>query len=254
MSQKRSVWKNRPDGKTVKRNAVAQFYTSRPVELLNSPAFRVISRAAHLALARIEIELRQHAGNGNGKLIVTKEQFVKYGIHQDSIAPALRELEDLGILFIKHGRGGNAEHREPNRFFLNYLCGAIDAHEQITDAWKRFRTVDDAEQTARKARNAKDPNKVAYSRRNSCRKNRARKPCLVPDTKSMSEPSQLSGMETMSTAPDTETMPTIDISGDGEQSGPLSSEAQASQAGAVDDPPPSRICPEAATGNASMTV
>ena len=57
MSQKRSVWKNRPDGKTVKRNAVAQFYTSRPVELLNSPAFRVISRAAHLALARIEIEL-----------------------------------------------------------------------------------------------------------------------------------------------------------------------------------------------------
>ena len=116
--------------------------------------------------------------------------------------------------------------------------------------------MEEAQQTASIARKAKDQSKVAYSRRNASRKNisRARKPCLKPAMETMPETEKFSGMETMPTGPDTETMPTIDISGDGEQSGPLSSEAQASQAGAVDDPPPSRICPEAATGNASMTV
>jgi hypothetical protein len=125
---KRSKWKNTPEGKTVKRNSVAQYFASRPVELIASPAMRVLSRAAHLALLRIELELRQHAGNGNGKLFVTKEQFIEYGLHQDAIAPALRELDAIGIVIITvHGRGGNAEHRQPNRFLV------------ITNPWKRLK-------------------------------------------------------------------------------------------------------------------
>ncbi len=98
MSKTRSVWKNTPDGKTVKRNSIAQYFMARPVELIASPAMRILSRAAHLALLRIEIELRSHAGQGNGKLMVTQSQFVEFGIHRDMIAPALRELNALGII------------------------------------------------------------------------------------------------------------------------------------------------------------
>jgi hypothetical protein len=175
MSKKRSVWKNTPEGKTIRRNSVAEYFTSRPVALLETPAFRVLSRAAHLAMSRIELELRHHAGNGNGKLIVTKQQFIEYGLHKDSIAPALRELEALGIIIItQRGRGGNAEHRQPNRFLLNYMCGAVDAHEQVTNTWKRVQTVDEAEKLCAEARESKDPKNVAYGRRNAARKTRPR--------------------------------------------------------------------------------
>ena len=117
---KRSAWKNTAEGKTIKRNSVAQYFTSRPVELIASPALRILSRAGHLALLRIELELRSHAGHGNGKLIVTKQQFAEFGIHPRMIAPALRELNALAIaITTMQGRGGNAEHRQPNRFLLN---------------------------------------------------------------------------------------------------------------------------------------
>jgi hypothetical protein len=167
----RSVWKNRPDGKTVRRNILAERWTSRPVELLESPALRALSRAAHQALIRIEIELRHHAGNANGKLIVTKQQFVEYGLHPQAVAPALRELDALSIICIKHGRGGNAEYWQPNRFLLNYACGAVDAHDEITNTWKRFKTLQEAEQTAASARAAKDQARVASGRRNARRRN-----------------------------------------------------------------------------------
>ena len=177
----RSVWKNRADGETVRRNTLSAFYSSRPVELLESPALRVLSRAAHLALIRIEVELRHHAGNRNGELIVTKQQFIEFGLHEQAIAPALRELQALHIIGIKHGRGGNAEYRQPNRFLLNYLCGAVDAHDQITNGWKRFSTLEEAERIASAARAAKDQARVAFGRRNTRRKiiSRGWKPTLL---------------------------------------------------------------------------
>jgi hypothetical protein len=173
MSGKRSVWKNTPEGKTVRRNIVAQWHHSRPKELLESPALRILSRAAHLALLRIEIELRNHAGQANGKLIVTHEQFIEYGVRRHQVASALRELEALGpIIITVHGRGGNAEHREPNRFLLNYLCGAVDAHEQITNSWNRIQTMKEAGAIARAARANKNPAKVSYGFRISGRKSK----------------------------------------------------------------------------------
>jgi hypothetical protein len=86
-----SKWRNK-DGKTVKRNIVASQFGSRPLELMESPALRVLSRAAHLALLRIEIELRKHGGHDNGALPVTKQNFVEFGIHQDAVAPAFTRI------------------------------------------------------------------------------------------------------------------------------------------------------------------
>ena len=214
---KRSAWKNTAEGKTIKRNSVAQYFTSRPVELIASPALRILSRAGHLALLRIELELRQHAGRCNGKLIVTKEQFVEFGLHPRMVAPALRELEALGIIRIEHGRGGNAEHRQPNRFLLNYLCGAVDADEQITNAWRLFKTMDEAVEVRRTARKAKDPQKVAYSRRTAGKRNnfRGHKMYPKPGTQSAPEIQKFPGAQSVPTGPGAQSVPTVDISGGG---------------------------------------
>jgi hypothetical protein len=215
MSEKRSAWRNRSDGKTVRRNIVAAHHTSRPVELIASPAMRVLSRAAHLVLLRIELELRHHAGRANGKLIVTDLQFIKFGVHKNSIAAALRELKALGIIRIRHGRGGNAEHRQPNRFLLNYLCGAVDADEEITNAWERFKTLEEAENVASAARTAKDPRKVAWGKRNAAKKNnfRPRKVRVKPPSETGGEYGQFPPPETGGTSPPPETGGTLDISG-----------------------------------------
>ena len=71
-------------------------------------------------------------------------------MHPRMIPAALRELAALGIIQITmHGRGGNAEYRQPNRFLLNYQCGAVDAYEQITNAWNKFKTLEEAEESRR---------------------------------------------------------------------------------------------------------
>jgi hypothetical protein len=227
MSKNRSKWKNRPDGKTVRRNSVAEFYTSRPVELIASPALRVLSKTAHLALLRIELELRQHAGRQNGKLIVTKQQFVEFsGVHPRLVAPALRELEALGIIIItERGRGGNAEHRQPNRFRLNYLCGAVDDQEVPTNGWKRYKTLVEAEQIAQAARAAKDPERVAYGRKTGHKRNISRDHLVypVPGPLSVPETAKFSGPLSVPTGPGPLSVPTSDISGGGGDEADVSS-------------------------------
>jgi hypothetical protein len=205
------------NGQTVRRNTLAKHFNTRPVELLNSPAFRVLSRHALLAQARIELELRQHGGHGNGKLIVTTQQFIEYGIERRRVPEALRELDALGIIRITvHGRGGNAEHWQPNCFLLNYLCGAVDAHDQITDVWNRFKTLEEAEEVAAAARAAKNPQKVAFSRRNAKTKNISQVPKLhIPRTKTVPGNGNFPGTKAVPLGPGTKTVPTIEISGGG---------------------------------------
>jgi hypothetical protein len=225
-----SVWKNRPDGKTVRRNIVAQWYSSRPKELLESPALRILSRAAHQALLRIEIELRNHGGHANGKLIVTQAQFIEYGVHRHQVASALRELEALGLIVITvRGRGGNAEYRQANRFLLNYLCGAVDAHEQITNVWKRVGTMEQAEAIASAARVDKNAAKVSCGRRTYRQKSKT-----FPDPSFCQFPTPVSGVEngkfptpeTGVTVPTPETGVTFDTSGGGGAAAAVSKEGK----------------------------
>jgi hypothetical protein len=145
-------------------------WCSRPRELLESASYRVLSRAAHRVLSRIELELRYHAGKDNGRLPVTYEQFEHYGLDRGSIAPALRELERLGFIEItEHGRGGNAEYRIPNLFRLTYEPAASG---NPTNEWKRFpghvdkaadaEMMAEADYVAHMAR--KDRNRIAVER------------------------------------------------------------------------------------------
>jgi hypothetical protein len=68
--------------------------------MLESPAYRVLSRAARMVLDRIEIEHMHHGGRENGNLPVTYNDFVVYGIHRHGISPAIRESQALGFIEI----------------------------------------------------------------------------------------------------------------------------------------------------------
>jgi hypothetical protein len=129
-------------------------YIRHPVDLIRSPAMRVLSRAGHKVLMCIESELCKHAGKDNGKLPVTYEDLEHFGVHRLGISAALREVEALGLNQItEHGRGGNAEYRRPNLMRLTYL--PIDQDHPATNEWKAITTVEEAEAIAKKARTPK---------------------------------------------------------------------------------------------------
>jgi hypothetical protein len=125
-------------------------WVPRSVELLKSPAWRVLSLSSHRVLDRLDIELRAHAGTNNGALIVTYKQFEEHGVHHRMLPLAIREIEALGLVEItQRGRGGNAEYRLPHRFRITYQpTDCADA----TNEWRRITSIQDAEQITRHAR------------------------------------------------------------------------------------------------------
>jgi hypothetical protein len=150
-----------------RRSRIIGQFSVRLIEMMESPAYRVLSLSAHLVISRVEVELGQHGGNDNGKLPVTTDDFVEYGMHRTSVAPAIREAEALGFIRVtERGRGGNAEHRSPNKFLLTYAHGRGSRAQEPPHDWRRIKTLEEARKIARDARNAKDPNAVAYGKRN----------------------------------------------------------------------------------------
>jgi hypothetical protein len=159
------AFKNR-DGKTIRRSTLSGQFSGRPVEMLESPAYRVLSRGAHQVMSRIEIELRHHGGRDNGKLPVTFDDFVEYGLDRHAIAPAIRELEALGFIEVtERGRAGNAEHRSPNKFRLTFANNR-DRGEPSHD-WRKITTMEEAQQLASAARAAKRQRLAHRGRKNT---------------------------------------------------------------------------------------
>jgi hypothetical protein len=122
-------------------------YVTHLRALIESPAWRVLSLSALRLLARIEIEHMRHGGQENGKLAVTYDDFIKYGINRHAIAPAIRECIALGVLLVtRPGRGGNAEFRAPNLFLLPYM-----ETDTAAQKWRQIATIQEAEAVARTA-------------------------------------------------------------------------------------------------------
>jgi hypothetical protein len=145
-----------------RRNRISGQFAARLIEMLESPAYRVLSGSAHKVISRIEIELGHHGGNDNGRLPVTTNDFVEYGMHRTSVAPAIREAEALGFIRVTEcGRGGNAEHRSPNLFLLTFAHGRDGRAQPPTHDWRRIANMEEAELAARAARANRNPNAVA---------------------------------------------------------------------------------------------
>jgi hypothetical protein len=135
-----------------RKNAIAGQFAARPIAMLESPAYRVLSRAAHQVLSRIEIEYAHHGGKDNGKLPIPFGHFEEYGLQRRSIAPAIRELVSLGLIEVmERGCAGNAEFRRPNTFRLTYRA-AHDAKGDGTHEYRSIKTMAQAEELASQAR------------------------------------------------------------------------------------------------------
>jgi hypothetical protein len=170
----------------MKRNRIGGQFSPRLVEMLASPAYRVLSVSAHRIISRIEIEHASHGGSENGNLPVTKQNFMDYGMNHDAIAPAIREAEALGFIRMKRGRGGNAEHRQPNRFFLTFANGRGTRAYPPTHEWRKIKTMEEAIAIASAARAAKDPRAVRFAEARKTKK-RSGKPGPKPDRKTRTE-------------------------------------------------------------------
>ena len=127
-------------------------FAPRLVEMLEAPAWRVLSLSARRVIERVEIELAHHGGKDNGRLIVTYDDLVNYGIDRHAIAPAIREAAALGFIEVtEHGRAGNAKWRTPNCFRLTFRP-TKGLPGDGTHGWRKIDTMEAAEATARKAR------------------------------------------------------------------------------------------------------
>ena len=162
-----------------RRNRIDGQFSPRLVEMLDSSAYRVLSLSAHRVISRIEIEHAEHGGCDNGNLPVTKQDFIDYGIHHDAVAPAIREAEALGFIRMKRGRGGNADHRQPNKFFLTFAQGRDSRAYPPTHEWRKIKTIEEAQAIADAARAKKDPRAVQFGKARKT-KHRSRKPGPKP--------------------------------------------------------------------------
>jgi hypothetical protein len=143
-----------------RRNQIAGQFVSRPRQLVESPAMRVLSLAAHLVIMRIESEHMSHGGCENGRLPVTYCHFERWGARRHSVASAIREVVALGIVEItRHGYGGAAGIRAPSLYRLTYLQ-AWDANDTGTHEYLKIASVQQAEAIARAARRRADPRNV----------------------------------------------------------------------------------------------
>lgn len=109
------------------------------LSLLESEALASLSLAARRCLDRLLIEHMLHAGKENGRLKVTYEDFARFGVRRASIAEALREIEERGLIeVVERGRGGNREYRKATVFRITFLP-TTDA--EPTDEWRKFERV-----------------------------------------------------------------------------------------------------------------
>jgi hypothetical protein len=149
-----------------RRSQILGQFAPRLIEMLESPAFRVLSLSAHRVLNRIEIEMAHHGGTENGRLAVTYDDFEAYGIHRHAIASAIREAVALGFVEVtEKGRAGNAEHRKSSRYRLTYRH-AKGLPGDGTHEWRKAASdLAEAEKIAKLARQQARPKNISQWRK-----------------------------------------------------------------------------------------
>ena len=110
-------------------------FVKRRLCLIESAAMAELTLAAHRVLLRLEIELLRHGGKNNGKLIVTYNDFVAFGMDRSTIAPAIRLLVHVGLVQITDRGWRAADHGRPANYRLTYLPAY---GKPPTDEWEAY--------------------------------------------------------------------------------------------------------------------
>jgi hypothetical protein len=152
-----------------RRNKISGQFSPKLIEMLESPAWRVLTPAGRKVIERVEVELANHGGKDNGKLPVTYKDFVEFGIDRHAVKPGLSEVVALGFLEVtRQGRAGNAEWRQPSLYRLTFRHSegilGDGSHE-----WRRTKTIDEARELKRAAResSSRREEKKALAKKNS---------------------------------------------------------------------------------------
>jgi hypothetical protein len=140
---KRQPKKHKPD------DANPAFIMIRLV-MLDSVAYWALKPIERTILSVIEIEHMRHGGVENGRLIVTRRQFEKRGIHKDAIAPSIRALGALGFIELDRGAAGVGDQAQAHRFRLTYV------QPNPTDEWRKHHDPNMARAVAETARRSAD--------------------------------------------------------------------------------------------------
>jgi hypothetical protein len=146
-----------------RRNWIAHQFAARPIQMLESPAMRVLTLAERRALDRIEIEYAHHGGAHNGKLPITYADLERFGLHPNVVAPSLRALAALGFIEVtRKGYGGSAEVRAPSWYRLTYrpAWNATRRDGDGTHEYMAIKTVEEAAAIAKAARSRADPRNI----------------------------------------------------------------------------------------------
>jgi hypothetical protein len=116
---------------------IGEPWTPRRHSMKISPAYRVLPLYARRVLDAIEIELENHAGKDNGRLIVPYITLGPYCCTANDriLAQAIRELEILGFITVIHVHAKGPEYA-PNMFGLTYAPGHDGSPP--TDGWKEI--------------------------------------------------------------------------------------------------------------------
>jgi hypothetical protein len=83
-------------------------------ELLESQAWSAMPLAARRVVERVAIEHMNHGGTRNGALVVTYDDFEKFGVRRKSIAQAIKKAAALGFLDVT-GKGHRSYGNAPRR-------------------------------------------------------------------------------------------------------------------------------------------
>jgi hypothetical protein len=107
-------------------------------DMLESDAWRSMTRAERLVLDRIVLEHMAHGGAENGNLPVTHEDFIKFGVSKNAVAEAIKGVSGRGLaIIIRQGRSSKGCTRWPTHFALGWLptCDGIPP----PNAWQHWR-------------------------------------------------------------------------------------------------------------------
>ena len=113
-------------------------------DMLESPAYRALSRAGHQLLARLMVEHCDHAGKENGRLAVSWDAFQAAGLHRSTMAQTLDEVTRLGFVRVvdegHRGYGTAIGRRATYRLTFAGVVG--DDSGPPTNDWKAISQAD----------------------------------------------------------------------------------------------------------------
>lgn len=116
-----------------------------PLEMLKSFAWVAAPPEVKLAVVRLLQEHHEHGGHENGNLIVTYDQFERFGIQRRKIKWSLRAATALGFLDVVDNGGVYGDIARSARYRLTFRPSVEDGQEQLpSNRWKRFRSVEEA--------------------------------------------------------------------------------------------------------------